>query len=561
MKPIILFRSTLLATVALGLAVPGAMAGTFPASPLGSTLSLADRSGPLHAIAYSNTVLQIQQELARQGFDPGPADGLMGARTRGAIIAYQQRSGLSVTGQPSMNLLDHIRGRAAAPAVEAGDARDIRDIQRTLGRLGYDVEVTGSVDARTRAAIREYERDSNLLVTGNPSQALQAHLRDNARDTRRGRDEPAVTATTLAEIQRGLRQRGYDIDAASGQMDTKTTAAIRAYQRDSGMRETGTPDQNLADALQVGVPPPVTSPANIRAVQNALNMRGYSAGPADGVMGPSTRNAIQQFRASSGLGASGGLDNDLLAALGIAAAAGAAATGTGTDASAATAATGAASTAAPTYVLRWGDDFNDGNYHSNPPWSVIAGDFQVVQGALQSSVGTETAPQSQEQMGREVITGVLGQVFGMQTGAAGASRTAAISQDTGFSDAFRISLRISGTPGSNARMNLGPYQGRNVAHGYRLVYEAGSSRPLSIVASSDSGVRTAVSSSSAPNLADGQWHKLVWSRDNAGQMLVTINDQPYLSATDRGLQGSNAGFSFVNQMGTWRIDDIAVETP
>src|SRR5690606_22037785 len=103
-------------------------------------------------------------------FDAGPADGLMGNRTRQAIDAYQRANGLLATGQPSQSLLDHIRAnarQAAAPAAPAAlGERDIAETQQALRRLGYDLAVTGSVDARTRAAIRAYEADNKLLVTG-----------------------------------------------------------------------------------------------------------------------------------------------------------------------------------------------------------------------------------------------------------------------------------------------------------------------------------------------------------------------------------------------------------
>lgn len=50
------------------------------------------------------TIRDIQTYLAELGYDPGPADGLMGRRTRAAIRAYQSHSGLPESGQPSADL-------------------------------------------------------------------------------------------------------------------------------------------------------------------------------------------------------------------------------------------------------------------------------------------------------------------------------------------------------------------------------------------------------------------------------------------------------------------------
>ena len=54
-------------------------------------------------------VITIQQELASKGFNVGPVDGAVGPRTRQAIRDYQTRAGLPVTGEPSLELLNHIR--------------------------------------------------------------------------------------------------------------------------------------------------------------------------------------------------------------------------------------------------------------------------------------------------------------------------------------------------------------------------------------------------------------------------------------------------------------------
>ena len=51
----------------------------------------------------------LQQALTQAGYDTGGTDGVMGAKTKAAISAYQQASGLPVTGEPSMDLLRRLR--------------------------------------------------------------------------------------------------------------------------------------------------------------------------------------------------------------------------------------------------------------------------------------------------------------------------------------------------------------------------------------------------------------------------------------------------------------------
>lgn len=51
----------------------------------------------------------------------------------------------------------------------------------------------------------------------------------------------------------------------------------------------------------VGRSAPAMANERVRKIQTLLNARGYSAGPADGVMGPSTREAIRQFQRDRGM--------------------------------------------------------------------------------------------------------------------------------------------------------------------------------------------------------------------------------------------------------------------
>jgi TPR repeat protein len=53
-------------------------------------------------------VLSIQDGLASFGYPVGPVDGIVGPKTRGAIRSYQKRNGLTVDGQATGALQDHI---------------------------------------------------------------------------------------------------------------------------------------------------------------------------------------------------------------------------------------------------------------------------------------------------------------------------------------------------------------------------------------------------------------------------------------------------------------------
>ncbi|SEM81700.1 lytic murein transglycosylase [Pseudorhodobacter antarcticus] len=71
-----------------------AIRGAFPPDATGMTID--DRK-------------QMQMLLTAKGFDTGGSDGVIGAKTRAAISAYQTSRGMGVTGEPSLDLLASLR--------------------------------------------------------------------------------------------------------------------------------------------------------------------------------------------------------------------------------------------------------------------------------------------------------------------------------------------------------------------------------------------------------------------------------------------------------------------
>ena len=57
--------------------------------------------------------------------------------------------------------------------------------------------------------------------------------------------------------------------------------------------------------------------STIRSVQQALNDRGYNAGPVDGYYGVATQDAVRRFQQTAGLPVTGELGRPTLTALGV----------------------------------------------------------------------------------------------------------------------------------------------------------------------------------------------------------------------------------------------------
>ena len=91
-------------------------------------------------------VAAVQRSLAGLGYDPGPADGILGARTRAAIRAFQKSVGLPVDGRLSARLMDSLVAAAVAAgrvATRSGAKR--RALKKVAAGSGFRVSAAGHI--------------------------------------------------------------------------------------------------------------------------------------------------------------------------------------------------------------------------------------------------------------------------------------------------------------------------------------------------------------------------------------------------------------------------------
>jgi len=65
-------------------------------------------AAPISDEDRKKAIRNIQAILNNNGFDAGPPDGVMGARTRNAIIAFQKANGLVPSGEVDRALVDKL---------------------------------------------------------------------------------------------------------------------------------------------------------------------------------------------------------------------------------------------------------------------------------------------------------------------------------------------------------------------------------------------------------------------------------------------------------------------
>ena len=138
---------------------------------------------PCWAADDPGLIRRAQERLIEFGFDPGPADGEMGAQTREALRAFQKQEGLPQSGEID-NRTQWTLGvatqapRSAWPAPGSGEVSlALQTIQERLAQLGYDPgPASGVLDEKTRAAVRAFQESRNLPATGEPDDATRTAL-------------------------------------------------------------------------------------------------------------------------------------------------------------------------------------------------------------------------------------------------------------------------------------------------------------------------------------------------------------------------------------------------
>lgn len=183
------------------------------------------------------------------------------------MIARKERGYLAFL----LTLSAGMTGLEIPACADVNSPAEIRSVQQKLKNDGYYYGRVDGIDSKAiRSAIREYQKDNHLAVSGR----LDSETSDK-----------------------------LGVNAAGDATWTATGGAYPANRSMSGN----------SSCRQMNV-----SRSDIQAAQRQLQVRGFFSGKIDGLEGASTAAAIRQFQKRNGLNITGRLDEDTLNSLGIA---------------------------------------------------------------------------------------------------------------------------------------------------------------------------------------------------------------------------------------------------
>ena len=133
-----------------------------------------------------DSTLDIQRFLADNGYNPGPIDGVSGAKTKAAIKAFQSKNGLLSDGVVGNRTKSAMRAYTGCEAENTCQARNntgakldsVEDIQTYLSNNGFNPGIIdGEMGSYTREAIKAFQRKVGLIPDGVVGNRTKAEMR------------------------------------------------------------------------------------------------------------------------------------------------------------------------------------------------------------------------------------------------------------------------------------------------------------------------------------------------------------------------------------------------
>jgi peptidoglycan hydrolase-like protein with peptidoglycan-binding domain len=164
--------------------------------------------------------------------------------TVAAALSSDSPNDLGPAAAPGANTL-RLQPPKAGAEMPVNTAEIVRGIQRELNARGYEAgQPDGVAGLVTRAAIMAYEHDYGLPLTALPSQDLLSRIVLGSSAPAAQRGAPDKIGASEAEgvalmVEQQLAALGYTTGKADGKLNEQTARAIREFEVDQKLPESG----------------------------------------------------------------------------------------------------------------------------------------------------------------------------------------------------------------------------------------------------------------------------------------------------------------------------------
>ncbi|MBU8905930.1 C40 family peptidase [Desertibacillus haloalkaliphilus] len=322
--------------------------GVALAAPIAADAALGDQT--LKKGMTHEDVKQLQDILKAEGyFTYHTSTGYYGTITEEAVKAFQKEHRIQQTGIAGPQTLGVLLGQTdSAPAsteapisqklLKAGmNSEAVKDLQRQLTSAGYfSADVTGFFGRVTTSAVKEFQRDNGLTVDGVAGPRTFATLAGSQAETRTVVYQPetqvsagavyydmlrrGISGEQVKDLQEQLKELGFYNGSISGEFDSRTETAVKAFQRQQSITVDGIAGPQTLSALEdaINPPPEVETPDSslsigsrgqaVTTLQQQLRQLGIFKREPTGYYGEITAEAVRTFQRQNGLSVTGTVD-------------------------------------------------------------------------------------------------------------------------------------------------------------------------------------------------------------------------------------------------------------
>ncbi|MCI6269314.1 MAG: peptidoglycan-binding protein [Clostridiales bacterium] len=232
-----------------------------------------------------NDVYALQERLIELRYLTGVADGVFGAETQAALIAFQKNNGLTADGNAGSSTLKKLAGSCKAATRttptpvpsgtvtlrEGDEGENVYILQAYLFELGYYTgRIDGRFSAETTEAVKAFQRANGLTADGIAGKGTQSKLTSgsaipagNANENGQESGTPPQTSelTTLRRgdksaqvmvMQQYLMELGYLSTQPDGQFGAGTERAVKLFQEANGLTADGVAGKGTLSILYSG---------------------------------------------------------------------------------------------------------------------------------------------------------------------------------------------------------------------------------------------------------------------------------------------------------------------
>ncbi len=208
--------------------------------------------------------LAVQTQLSKAGYYAGPKDGRKGARTREAILAFDDAVGVPSSGEITQDLYDVLMGRISVNTYRERHAQNFqaspeqpKQEQQVASKVPANVKILTALPRPKPARFRSASKAPARKKVASKKVSTIA-IRPSGRSAPSAPVPPepipmVKSDPTLAKVQSALARIGYGNLTVDGKMGSRTSAAISEFQRRRGHPVTGRMDDRLVkDLIMMG---------------------------------------------------------------------------------------------------------------------------------------------------------------------------------------------------------------------------------------------------------------------------------------------------------------------